>query len=381
MATVVNVPKDTRYGDLGQGLGGLVVAYMAKKEENELNRQAQEAMDKIYQTKDLDEANAIYNSLPIKVREKKGGLLRQTIQDRHPGFEQLTGFTSSGSQKTIFPRKGGDPNKALADAGLTTENVAAAPAWGVDVPGIGVEAANSKEEAEALSAGYAKKGIFAPVLNPSATSVRLQSENTEASVENSKRAAAAQKADAAARLREFETTQYARMQVEFQADPLATEAGVVTLIKTEGDADTSFKNVYGTQSKDGIIFDSAGKQNQYTTAKTTYQRLVRRGTDPAKAFELAKTAGDMGVMKSLFDDAKNDALPSQLTTVDKDLKRQFGLGLGPLNDMKAYIASHPNLEEYNPSNPSTIIQVPIKGQNKTMLWAMVDGELIPLGVK
>jgi len=378
MANTIYLPRDERAGELGTGLGALAAAYITRRKEVELNNQADMIIKQIYQTSDPQAAKEIYNSLPYEVKEKKGPIIRQAIDDKHPGWDALTAYTPEGTQRTIFPPKGTDPNKALAEAGLTTENVGAAPAWGIDIPGIGIKTAPNKAEAERMSAAFEKQyGKPAPVLTPDQARLTLENDQILGRLlGDSGKGGGSEK--------EFQVKILARFQTEKQADPLTTEAGVTNLIYTESAAAANLKSIYGTQTDAGIIFASPGLQNMYTRAYTTYQQLVRRGADTSTALDYAKNAGDLSIFEGLLDqqtDEKDNVILTQYQTVNETFMKEFGVDLATMQGIKASNAGNPAIREYNPADSGTIVKIRVPNKDKLTFWIKVSGNLIPIGAK
>lgn len=388
MATVINVPRDERFGELGQGLTALTLLLMQKKKEKELNARADEAAKAISSTNDYDEAMAIYNSLPTEVKEKRGTIVRQAVLDRHPGFESIKGYDKSGAETTVVFRKGQDPTKVLTEKGVGLTGPA--PAWGVDIPGIGVIPAPDEVTAKSISAKYAAKQQNAPVLSPPEVEIRLKSEQTEV---DALKALAARDAAVEKQQPEHMVALAARAEQELKSDPVVAESGVQAalvnskvLMDTEDVAARQYATAFGGSiSSSGEIILSPGREFQFTKAKTVRNRLVARGLHPDTAFIYGERSGMLAILESGLEIPE---LASQVKTTKKALARDFpGFSASDLMTVTTVYKNNPAIPEYNPNKrkEEVIKSIPVKNMKGEIIGKLlvikVDGNIIPVGTE
>jgi len=120
MATVVQLAKDTRAGDLGKGVAG----FLNRMADRRIDGLQRELMEGISNAENEAEAAALIADprfQEVSTDNDRLGAIITHLNNTPLGIETIPGFDEHGSQQIISFKEGTDPAQALKDAGLTLE--------------------------------------------------------------------------------------------------------------------------------------------------------------------------------------------------------------------------------------------------------------------
>jgi len=382
MATVVNLPRDTRTDVAGSGLGALATYFYLRRQQDEIDKQAEEAARQIASAPDYNAAIEILNTQHPKVLASRGNQLRQQVQDKYPEYKSASGFNESGQPQTVFYNPHGDPTQAIQRAGVTLKGPT--PSWGVEINGT-LQTAPNEQEATKIAEQAKTSGKTARIISPPELDPALELEKIQSTIDAARIQAAAKGREGGTK--DWEAELQARFQVEAMADPIVAKngpAGSKVLVDTAPQIDNHFKSIYGTLGAGGVIFQSPGKDRQYQVAKTVASKVIARGGSATGALEFGKTAADLEIMNSMLDATGPEeiaTLSTDKTKIQTAMSQKFGLDLKTLITAKTTSESA-GLPEYDPLDPSTLHKYPLADANKKIIgylqFAIVDGKFVPI---
>ena len=372
MATVVQVGEDTRYSDIGQGLGALARYFHERKKKDELDRKAEDIARQIAIAPDYDSAVTILNTTDPKVLEMHGDRLRQGVQDKYRKQSIVTGYDPSGAQKGVVVKEFDDIQKQLDAAGVGLKGPS--PAWGVEIDG-NMDTAPDEVTADlrvqdALKRGGKGRKIAPPQVESELTLYKIEQDAITDRIKA--------RQSSANKTQDWEAIWRARFITESSNDTLITPEGTKTLIDTESNIDSNFKTVYGTLGAGGVMFQSPGKGRMYETAKGVTSKIIGRGGSMPLALKAGKIAGDLEIVGSMLDGQAEEVtgLATDKVVIDQAFLRDFNMNSSKLYELKMKVEGA-NFPEYIPSKPETIHEYPLTSGAR-LQFIIVDGKFIPL---
>jgi hypothetical protein len=98
MATIVQLPRDDRLGNLGAGIGAGVSAYLDKRENEKLDEEFQSLQKLILGTRDMDEALGVVAAANPKISgdPKRMQLIMGLMSGKHPNKQMQQVYTQQG---------------------------------------------------------------------------------------------------------------------------------------------------------------------------------------------------------------------------------------------------------------------------------------------